>query len=221
MSKARKNFYTQGKNFPVNDRQFAKGRKMAAEWAWYTQDEYDDQLQLIEWDDPDFPEGILIQCGNLARIHFRSPAPKATRHPRRQRDTTIAFPMGVARKAQLAFDPEHQYDRLYMLIPEPATSSLKSRFWNENPVPPKLLEEWAMLAGGKHARGGYPDIEGKPVGIMTAVVYFRDKKDDGPSYYLHKMGEVSCYLPILCCDSRGRLWVCGGNYLSPTPGITD
>jgi hypothetical protein len=56
---------------------------------------------------------------------------------------------------------------------------------------------------------------------MTAVVYFTQKKDDGPSYYIHRMGEMTCYFPLLCCDAKGRLWICGGNYTSPTPGITD
>tara|TARA_Y100000034_G_scaffold73261_1_gene88227 strand:+ start:263 stop:928 length:666 start_codon:yes stop_codon:yes gene_type:complete len=221
MSKAWKNFQRDG--FPITDTQFRKGRKMAAEWAWYNPDEYDDQLKLVEWDDPDYPEGILIECGNLARIHFRAPeaAANSSRHPRRQRDTTIAFPTAVAQKAQLAFDPEHPSDRLYMLIPDRALHSLAQRFWKENPIHPRYLSEWAMLAGGRHAKGGYPHVLAKPVGVMTAVVYFKDKEGDGPSYYIHKMGEVTCYFPILACDERGRLWVCGGNYLCPTGGITD
>jgi hypothetical protein len=56
---------------------------------------------------------------------------------------------------------------------------------------------------------------------MVAVVYFTHKKDDGPSFYIHRMGEMTCYFPIIACDRQGRLWICGGNYTSPTPGITD
>ncbi len=206
----------------LTEKQYRKGRQMAADWKWYAPEEFDDQLKLVEWDDPDYPEGVLIECGNLARIHVRAPnASEGTRHPRRRRDTTIVFHTGSAAKSQLAFDPEHPDDRLYLLIEPRARQSLKRRFWDENSVPPKLLEEWALLAGGRHARGGYPSVLAKPVGVMTAVVYFTTKKDDGPSFYIHRMGEMSCYFPILCCDARGRLWVCGGNYRSPTPGITD
>jgi hypothetical protein len=204
----------------VTPAQVRKGRRMAADWKWFDPDEFDQQLKLTEWPDPDFPDGILIECGNLCRIHFRAPKGDGT-HPRRRRDTTITFSKPVARQSWLAFDPEHPGDRLYMLIKESACAHMAPRFWGENEVAPKALSEWAMLAGGRHAKKGYPDVMAKPVGVMTAVVYYTEKKDDGPSFYIHRMGEMSCYFPILCCDQRGRLWVCGGNYTSPTPGITD
>lgn len=200
--------------------EFQKGRKMAADWHWFEPSEYDRQLKIVEWDDPDFPEGVLIECGNLARIHFRAPSTDRN-HPRRRRDTMLTLSRPAAANSYLTFDPNHPGDRLYMLVPESVQRSLKPRFWDENPLEERSLEEWAMMAGGHHARGGYPDIEAKPVGIMTAVVYYTEKKDDGPSFYIHKMGEVSCTFPILACDEQGRLWVCGGSYRSPTPGITD
>ncbi|MAH47451.1 hypothetical protein CMI37_16625 [Candidatus Pacearchaeota archaeon] len=201
--------------------QIRKAKRAAADWKWFTPREFEQQLKMIEWDDPDYPDGVLIECGNLARIHFRAPAGESSRHPRRRRDTTITFSKPVARQSYLAFDPEHPDDRLYMLVKPSASAFLAERFWQDNPVEAKALSEWAMLAGGRHSRGGYPNVMAKPVGVMTAVVYFCHKKDDGPSFYVHKMGEMSCYYPILCCDSRGRLWVCGGNYRNPTPGITD
>jgi hypothetical protein len=216
--KAKKNH---GKLTPA---QFKKGRQMAADWKWYEPSEFDSHLKLVEWDDPDYPDGVLIECGNLARIHFRAPSRGSSNrqaHPRRRRDTTVALTTAQAAQSYLAFDPEHAFDRLYMLIAGRARKSLAARFWGENTVRPRPLAEWAMLAGGRHAQGGYPTVIAKPVGVMTAVVYYTDKKDDGPSYYIHRMGEMSCYFPILCCDDRGRLWVCGGNYTSPTPGITD
>jgi len=202
---------------------YKKGRQMAADWKWFEADEFDQQFKLVEWDDPDYPEGVLIECGNLARIHFRAPKSNARgqRHPRRRRDTTITLSRPMAAQSQLAFDPEHPNERLYMLIAPEACESLASRFWAENGVEAKTLDEWALLAGGRHARGGYPNVIAKPVGVMTAVVYYTHKKEDGPSFYIHKMGEMTCHFPVLCCDQRGRLWVCGGNYTSPTPGITD
>ena len=208
----------------MNERQFREMAKKAAAWEWRTGDQFD--LKLTEWDDPDYPDGALIECGHLVRVHFRAPSGpqkrgRSARHPRRKRDTTVTFSPSVVKEAQLAFDPNHPSDRLYMLLPERACTALATRFWQDNPAPPRLLSEWAMLAGGRHAKGGYPDVVAKPVGVMTAVVYFKNKEGDGTSYYLHKMGEVSCYYPILACDERGRLWVCGGNYTSPAPGITD
>ena len=61
----------------------------------------------------------------------------------------------------------------------------------------------------------------KPVGVLTALVYFTHKQGDGPSYYIHQMGELSHHLPILAFDRHGRPWLAGGNYTCPTPGITD
>lgn len=203
-------------------RDMQKGRQLAADWHWFDPKEYDKQLKIVEWEDPDFPDGVLIECGNLARIHFRAPAVEGSgKHPRRRRDTMLTLSKPAAARSHLTFDPNHPGDRLYILIPEDVQVNLKTRFWDENPIPERSLEEWAMMAGGHHARGGYPDVVAKPVGIMTAVVYYTEKKDDGKSFYIHKMAEVSCTFPILVCDDRGRLWVCGGNYRSPTPGITD
>lgn len=201
--------------------QMRKGAKLAADWRWYEPDEFHDQLKLVEWNDPDYPKGILIECGNLARIHFRAPDSEKQVHPRRRRDTTITFSRPVAKESYLAFDPDHPSDRLYMLVKPSATPFLAHRFWSDNPVASKALSEWAMLAGGRHARGGYPNVLAKPVGVMTAVVYYTTKRDDGPSFYLHRFGEISCNFPILACDQKGRIWVCGGSYKNPTPGITD
>ena len=206
----------------LSERQFKKARQMVADWKWFDADEFDKQLKLVEWDDPDYPKGALIECGNLARIHFRAPGePGGSRHPRRRRDTVITFSLPMARHSYIAFDPEHQDHRLYLMVDPQACRFLAERFWGENQVQPRSLEEWAMLAGGRHSRGGYPHVEAKPVGVLTAVVYYTTKKDDGPSFYIHRMGEQSCHFPILCCDAQGRLWICGGHYRSPTPGITD
>jgi hypothetical protein len=219
-------------NRAVTSSEERRARKVAADWHWFPQDEFEQKLQLIDWPDPDYPPGALVRCGNLVQLHFRAPPKdKSSRHPRRQRDTTIKFSVETARKSHLTFDPENTSDdRLYLVIQEPvALRGLASRFWSKNPISPRPLSEWAVLAGGRHAkragnsldRGGYPHVMGKPIGVLTALAYFTNKKDDGPSYYLHKMGEVSGVYPLLVCDSQGRLWVCGGNYQSPTPGITD
>ena len=215
--RAKDNFRQYGRLTPE---QYRKARQAAADWKWFSPDEYDKQLRLIDWDDDDYPEGALIECGNLARIHIRVPNGGVT-HPRRRRDTTITFTKPIARHSWLAFDPEHKSHRLYMLIAAQAASSLAQRFYRDNDVEVRPLSELANYAGGRHAADDYPQVMAKPIGVMVAVVYFTHKKDDGPSFYIHRMGEMTCYFPILACDSVGRLWVCGGNYTSPTPGITD
>jgi hypothetical protein len=204
----------------LSPEQYAKARQAAADWKWFPADEYDKQLKLVDWEDPDFPEGALIECGNLARLHLRAPNATSS-HPRRRRDTTITLTRSAARNSYIAFDPEHKSHRLYLLIDRTARASLAQRFWQENSIEPRSLAELALYAGGRHATGDYPQVMVKPIGIMVAVVYFTHKKDDGPSFYIHRMGEMTCYFPILACDRQGRLWICGGNYTSPTPGITD
>ena len=219
----------------LQEGQIRRGKQQAADWMWFDKAEFEaDHLRMIPWEDGDRddsgkllhpPTQVLIACGNLARIHFRAPSSLETRsgrHPRRRRDTVITFSQQTARNSFLCFDPDHPYDRLYMKLTDEVERHLAQRFWAENPIDPRYLSEWALLAGGHHARsGGYPKLAAKPLGVMTAVVYFVHKKGDGPSFYIHRMGEVSCHLPILACDEEGRLWVCGGHYTSPTPGITD
>ena len=125
-------------------------------------------------------------------------------------------------KSFIAFDPDHPDERLYLLLDRSASPAIKHRFWDENHVPSLPLADAARLAGGRHGkRDDYPSVAVKPVGVLTALVYYTHKKGDGPSYYIHKMGELSHNFPILCVDSEGRLWLAGGNYTCPTPGITD
>ncbi len=209
-----------------------RARQMAADYHWYPEDEFQNHMQVVKFDDADevddngqimFPANqVLIRYGNLARIHFRAPS-KGSIHPRRERDTTITLSRPAAAESHLAFDPEGASDNLYMKIKKSCRAPLAQRFWVENNVRPRLLSEWAMLAGGSHARDSYPTVMAKPIGVATALVYYTLKKDDGPRpcFYIHRLGEVSSAIPILACDSTGRLWLCGGSYQSLSPGITD
>jgi hypothetical protein len=222
-----------GQTANISASKIRSATKAAADWHWYPEGEFQDKLRMITFEDDQDqdddgnimfpPERVFIECGNLARIHFRAPPQGAAKHPRRERDTTITFSRPVAAQSHLVFDPEHESERLYMKIKSSAKDALAKRFWTDNRVQARPISEWAFLAGGRHSKGGYPNISAKPVGVMTAVVYFTLKKDDGPKpcFYIHRMGEMSCHFPILACDAAGQLWVCGGNYTSPTPGITD
>ena len=72
-----------------------------------------------------------------------------------------------------------------------------------------------------HATDDYPDIKVKPIGILRNVVYATPKKGDGFSLYIHEMGEETGIKPALCVDKTGRLWIIGGDYTCPVPGITN
>ena len=208
----------------------AEAFKKYKAWHWVEGEnpEFEQHMKMVEWDDPDFPEKALIECGRLVRLHFRAPNSEG-RHPRRQRDTTITLNLSAAKQSYLTYDPNHPDERLYLCLAPDAMSGVASRFWHENTAPSRVLAEWATLAGGRHGKrahaspknGGYPQVVAKPVGILTGVVYFTPKVSDGPSFYLHRMGEVTCYMPILAADALGRLWVCGGDYTCPTAGITN
>jgi len=199
----------------LDDADFEKGVDQYTDWHWGIGPQ-----KVIDGDDQDMPR-ILIECGKLIRLHVR--APHSTRHPRRQRDTMIEFSQAASRNCHLAYDPEHPYQRLYMLIrPRNARAALKRRFWDHNEVQALPLGHLAVIAGGRHAeRRDYPDVMVKPIGIPSNVVYWTNKQGDGLSFYIHKMAEVSGHFPILCVDQKGRLWFAGGSYTSPTPGITD
>lgn len=187
--------------------------KLYKSWHWG-----EESAEVIEWDDPDVPE-TMIECGRLVRVHFRAPG---RTNPRRERDTMVEFARPVARRSYVAYDPAHPNERLCLLVAPSATPKLAERFFYENSAPALPLGQLALMVGGRHGKvDDYPNVTVKPIGVMTALVYHTHKAGDGPSYYIHKMGEESAHYPVLCCDSQGRLWIAGGNYTCPHPGITD
>lgn len=210
----------------VDPDELSKGTQHYDDWHWGI-----GPGKVIDWDDPDYPR-MLIECGRLIRLHVRAPDnwianPKRGSHPRRKRDTMIELARTASENSHIAFDPDHPEERLYLLVDPKASKTLARRFWHENEARSLDLNALAAIAGGKHGkRSDYPKIRVKPVGVLTAVVYYTHKKgDENPgnpkSYYIHAVGELSNHYPILCVDEKGRLWLAGGNYRSPTPGITD
>lgn len=190
-----------------------RGKKEYEDWHWG-----EGVQKVVDWNDDDMPP-MLVECGRLIRLHVR--APRAERHPRRERDAWIEFSRSTSEGSHIAYDPAHPHERLYLLVPPGPRAAIANRFWRENDSPTYDLAHLAQIAGGRHAREDYPHIPVKPIGVLTAVVYRTTKKGDGMSYYIHQMGEMSHYFPILAVDAKGRLWLAGGNYTSPTPGITD
>ena len=168
-----------------------------------------------EVDDPDLPD-TLVEAGRLVEIHYRP----TDQNPKRK-DKIFKLPKSQANNSHLAFDPKHPHERLYIILDPRTRKKVKTQFWTDSSWTPKPLSEIAPVVGGRHGTEDYPDVEVKPIGVMTAVVYATEKRGDGYSFYIHKMGEESGIQPALACDKKGRLWVVAGNYTSPTPGITD
>lgn len=211
-----------GPNVGLSPAQIQDGRGAFAKWHWGIEPQ-----RVVDWNDPDYPP-TLIECGRLIRIQVRAPRSSGhVRHPRRQRDIAIDFARSTSDRSHLAYDPDHPDGRLYTLIPASARQALAQRFWHMNHVDPVALNYLASIAGGRHGRrSDYPSVLVKPVGVVTALIYYTHKKgDENPndprSHYIHQVGELSSIMPILGCDRRGRLWLAGGHYRTPTPGITD
>jgi hypothetical protein len=192
----------------------AKGAKGYEEWHWGIP-----YKQKVEWNDPDLPDGDLIECGRLCELHIREPG--------QRKDTIIKLARKEANGSHLCFDPSHPNQRLYILSHPEFREKMKKKYrqnsqyvggtkYREMP-----LVDLAERVGGHHADGDYPDLEAAPLGVLTHVVYATEKKGDGFSFYIHKMGEETGLRPCLAIDARGRMWVVGGAYKSPTPGITN
>jgi hypothetical protein len=63
------------------------------------------------------------------------------------------------------------------------------------------------------------------VGVLKSVIYHTHKAGEEGNRafdYEHHFGREHSrgIVPILACDVSGRLWVCGGSYRCPLPGIT-
>jgi len=193
----------------------ALGEKTYSDWHWGIAPK-----TIIDWDDPDLPEGEVIECGRLVELHYREPG--------QRKDTVMKLSRKEANGSHLVYDPNHPYGRLYILSHTDFTDRMKKKYRNnpnfENGTKYREapLTDLARAVGGRHATGDYPDVDAAPVGILTHVVYATEKKGDGYSFYIHKLGEESGVRPCLAIDAKGRLWIVGGNYRgNPTPGITD
>jgi len=226
MKPARKNRSSEAKGLTVDSNvsltapQLQEGQKKFSDWHWGI-----GANKVIDWGDKDYPP-MLIECGRLVRMHVRVPEGKdatGNPHPRRRRDTMIELSRTTSENSHLAYDPDHPDERLYLLVDPQASQTLAKRFWTENDAQPMNLNRLAAIAGGRHGkRQDYPNLQVKPVGILTALVYFTEKQGDGRSFYIHTMAELNGGIhPVLSTDSKGRLWLAGGGYRVPTPGITD
>jgi hypothetical protein len=182
----------------LSKKELAKGSKEYKDWHWGY-----GAKKVLDWNDKDMPR-ILVECGKLVRLHVRAPQFTSGRHPRRRRDAMIEFSRSVSPKAHVAYDPDHPYERLYLLVPPAQRRTLKEKFWN--PSQARNLNELAAIAGGKHGKKrDYPNIMCTPIGVLTGIVYYTAKKgdatEDSGSFYIHQVGEISHVYPFLCVDA--------------------
>ena len=186
------------------------GSQIWRDWHWG-----ENPKEPFEVDDDDLPER-LIECGRFAEMHFYPISGRPNR-----KDKIVKNPQNLANKSYLAFDPDHPFQRLYIVLDPKLQKKFKKEYWDESDAHIFNPADIAEAAGGKHATDDYPDIEVKPIGILRNLVYATPKSGDGFSLYIHAMGEETGIRPAICCDDQGRLWIIGGDYTCPIPGITN
>lgn len=190
-------------------------RQQFTDWHWGKEPE-----KVVEWKDKrldacghEVLPDALVECGRLKQISFLDP----------QTGKTSAFTLtdAEANRSHMAFDPDHQAGRLYVLLPKNVEKQVQAAYWTANRQTARQISDVARTVGGRHGTPDYPRLAVKPVGLITDFVYTTEKVGDGMSHYRHRAGEVSGIRPLLAADMCGRLWIVGGNYTSPIPGVTD
>lgn len=181
----------------------ARLRKIYKRWHWG-----EPATHLVETD-PDYPH--LVQIGLLMEMHIQlMPGRKPV---------IIAVEDGDVQNNHVGFDPLHRYQRIYLQL-SPSSKKSALGLWDRNDVSYPIAQV-AKATGSKHAKGGYPSIKVQPLGRLVNLVYYTHKRGDGPSGYIHEMGEEGGVPPVLCVSDDGRLWLAGGSYTCPNPGITN
>jgi hypothetical protein len=187
-------------------------------------DEYTDlhwgipPIELIEWDDPDYPKRRLPEMGRLVELRIKEPGKRAI--------TKIALPRVQANGSHLICDMKHKNQRLYIFShPKFAERMQREYGVRVNPRHALTLEQHAAEVGGHHADRTYPKVRGEYIGELRHVIYACPKgtgKDaDGYSFYIHEMGEEGGVRPGVVVDAKGRCWLVGGDYYVTTAGINN
>lgn len=191
-------------------------------WKWWGADDPErPKMRYFRVTDPDLDangEKEIVSCGVLVQIRYRIPVTgDIERNPERE----FNLPASVSRWSYLMYDRNDPGQRLYTVLTQRARDYVYSTLYSENPFRPGKLADFAKHTHGRHANGWYPDVTVKPVGLASVVIYDADKKTDGRSNYIHRFGEETGIRPMLCVDAKGGLWFAGGDYTTPTAGITN
>lgn len=182
----------------------------------------------IEWRDTELDDHLkatsqkgrhpeVAEWGRLVGFQF---IPEG-RDGRQRKGKEVQLSRADSNGSHLVYDPHHRHQRMYLLLSPSVRKQMKKKFWSSSPYAEEPLSWWAKEAGGRHGKKDYPAVEARLVGTLTHLDYACEKKGDGYSFYRHAMGEESGIQPLLVVDAKGRLWIVGGNYTGPIPGITD
>lgn len=161
--------------------------------------------------DPDMPPH-QVEIGLLMELHVR---PFGAKKPQ-----VLAVTEGDVPNNHVGFDAEHRGQRIYFTLSDSTRRSGQELWSTSSEKSMTLAQAATQLGEGRHATKDYAQIRVKPLGHLTNLVYYTHKKGDGPSGYIHEMGEEGGVPPILCVSEDGRFWLAGGSYTCPNPGIT-
>jgi|7_EtaG_2_1085326.scaffolds.fasta_scaffold18259_2 hypothetical protein len=195
--------------------------------------------EVKDIDEPHLGDDVrLIEAGLLTELHvdpiagleipmvsMDSMTEEAARMGNEPQDLgVIAVDPSDYNENHLGFDMDHPYDRLYVHLSPSSRKDAARYLWRKG-EPSYSLYELAQAVGGHHANeDDYPDVRVQPVGVLFFVTYYTLKEDEGdtpsPSKYIHRMGEEGGVEPLLAVSQDGRLWIAGGTYTCPYPGIT-
>jgi hypothetical protein len=190
-----------GANMSAAQREALARRYKATHWG------VEPDLEVVV-DDDALPAG-LVQMGYLDEIEIDVPGKGGG-------SMTIIYPR---EKSHLAFTHD-KAQRLYPIGPPAFRAWAKKTLWKPH-APTYLLSEAAKGAPGRQNRYPYPQVPVQALGFGKHVVYHTHKKGDGPSDYIHELGEDTGKRPLICVDADGRLWFAGGNYKVLVDGIVD
>lgn len=115
------------------------------------------------------------------------------------------------RRAYLAFDPESDEGRLYLVLPASVRTTARSAFWRDG-ARTVSLSRLAESVGGSQ-QGGYPDVDVQPIGKIVTVEYYAKKygqnAQNGAVWYHDHDSHPQ---PWLAVSEDGRLFYAGGDY---------
>ncbi len=192
--------------------------------------------EVKDLDEPHLPEDIrLVETGVLTELHLdpvegldiplvemASMAAEAARMGHEPDELgVIAVDEKDYKNNHLSFDIDHPSQRLYINLSPSSRRDAAKHLWRKG-EPSYSLFDLAKAVGGRHAqRDDYPDVDVQPIGKLYFVTYYTHKKgDDPPSKYIHRMGEEGGIEPVLAVSKDGHLFIAGGSYTCPNPGIT-
>jgi hypothetical protein len=180
--------------------------KVYKDWHWGCASK-----KVIPLKDKRFPKN-LIEIGLLMELHLKDTNGKPGKKKLCVGDADM-------NNNHVCFDMDHAAQRIYIVLSASSKKDAAAFFDKSRPV--FKLVDIAKDAGSRHgAMRDYPDVRVQPLGWLTNLVYFCEKKGDGPSGYIHKMGEEGGKPPVLCVSEDGNLWLAAGSYSCPEPGIT-